>query len=341
MQFEHNEEQAMIRESVAAFARDRVREQAMRHNEHGGTFEPEIRALGELGLLGVLVPESLGGVDLGASELVIALRELAMADAGLAAVVAQHNAAAIGWLLTAKDDHRERIEELASGAKLACCGHVTGPTIGGMYADVLVVGGVEVTVRELNDADRTPFDMLGLRTAGAARLAFSDDPPNTLSPSADLTTTAAYKRVNGLVRLATAAIALGIGQRALEEGVGYSLERVQFGKPIARFQALQWMTADAATDLTAAELLLNKAAWLYDQGRAFEDAAARCHHLCVRVARAAADRALQMHGGYGYTEDFPVERLYRDAYSLHALTGRTDAARIDVAMALASATAPR
>jgi alkylation response protein AidB-like acyl-CoA dehydrogenase len=338
MQFQPDEMQAMIRESVAAFTRDHVREQAMAWNEQPGRDEHSDAAaraltkLGELGLLGVLVPEEAGGAGMGALELAVALEELAVGDAGLAAAVAMHNAGALGWLMRAGDSHKQLIAELATGAKIGCAGHVSGPTIGAKMADVLVLPGAPSQVVDLR-ADGVvvePFAMLGLRMGGAARVVFEGAEPEPAASDDK-------EQVNGLVRIAAAAIAVGIGSRALQAGVQYSLQRQQFGKPIARFQALQWMTADAATELETARLLTRRAAWLHDAGKPFADAAARACHLSTNHARKITDRALQMHGGYGYTEDFPVERLYRDAYSLHALTGRTDLAKIEIAQSLARA----
>lgn len=330
MHFGFDETQSMIRESVAAFARDQVREQAMSWNEKGGSAVEAARALGELGLLGILTPEQHGGAELGATELVIALEELARADAGLAAIVATHNVMALCPLLKTPGDFVDIIEALASGNKLGCGAVTPGAVIGAAHADVFVSGGTPTRAVDLTNHEVTPVTMLGLRTCGAGKL-------DELLIQDELDATSPY--IIGLARLSTAAIAIGITTRALEAGVTYSMERKQFGKPVGRFQPLQWMTADAATELSAARLLLHKAAWAHDCGKKFEDTAARASQLAVRYCRATTDRALQMHGGYGYTEDFVVERLYRDAYTLHALAGRTDEARIAVAQALAATAA--
>ncbi len=330
MRLQLDEIQSMIRESVATFVRDRVREQAMVWNEQGATIQEQVRALGQLGLLGVLVPEQLGGAGMGAMELVVAVEQLAIGDGGLAAVVAEHNAAALGWLMRDSGAHRELIGALSCGEKIGCAWRETGPIIAAQYADIMVVAGQPT--RAVTMSERTeisPVTMLGLRTAGAGEVTFAHERTPQPDPSD-------AKHVAALVQLTTAAVAVGIGARALQEGVCYSLERTQFGKPIGRFQALQWMTADAAVELNAAKLLLHKAAWLHDKGEPFMDAAARCHHIAVRYVRNITDRALQMHGGYGFTEDYPVERLYRDAYSLHAMADRTDLSRMSVADSLAA-----
>ena len=328
MRFGLDETQAMIRDAVAAFTRDQVLQQAMAWNEGHKLHEvpARLRDLGELGLLGVLAPESKDGAGMGAVELAVVLQELAKADAGLAAAAAVHNVGGVATLLEDEQADDETVRALASGALIGCAGDPDGIVIGAAHADVLVTGPAPTGVIKLAELEVQGEPTLGLRTCGSARVS-GEIAASTGAHRALGTTTA-------LLRLSTAAIAVGIGRRALQAGVQYTLERRQFGKPIARFQALQWMTADAATELEATSLLVHKAAWLHDAGKPFEDAAARAYHVAIRHARSITDKALQMHGGYGYTEDFPVERLYRDAYSLHALAGRSDTARIEVATAL-------
>jgi len=113
-------------------------------------------------------------------------------------------------------------------------------------------------------------------------------------------------------RIGIGAMALGLGQAALEAAVKYAKERVQFGQPIANFQAIQWMIADMATELEAARLLVYRAAWLKDQGVRFTKEAAMAKLYASEAAERACYKALQIHGGYGYTREYPVERFYRD-----------------------------
>jgi butyryl-CoA dehydrogenase len=113
-------------------------------------------------------------------------------------------------------------------------------------------------------------------------------------------------------RISIAAMALGLGQAALDAAIGYSKERVQFGQPIANFQAIQWMLADSATGIEAARLLTYQAACLKDKGVRFTKEAAMAKLLAALAAEKACFNAIQIHGGYGYTRDYPVERYYRD-----------------------------
>ncbi|MCG2767742.1 MAG: acyl-CoA dehydrogenase [Chloroflexota bacterium] len=113
-------------------------------------------------------------------------------------------------------------------------------------------------------------------------------------------------------RISIAAMALGLGQVALDAAITYSKERVQFGQPIANFQAIQWMIADSATELEAARLLTYQAAYLKDKGVRFTREAAMAKLFAALAAEKACFNAVQIHGGYGYSRDYPVERYYRD-----------------------------
>ena len=113
-------------------------------------------------------------------------------------------------------------------------------------------------------------------------------------------------------RISIGAMALGLAQAAFDEATRYSKERVQFGQPIARFQAIQWMIADMATEIDAARMMIYRAAAMKDAGRPFTKEAAMAKLYASEVAERAAFKAVQIHGGYGYSREYPVERIYRD-----------------------------
>jgi butyryl-CoA dehydrogenase len=113
-------------------------------------------------------------------------------------------------------------------------------------------------------------------------------------------------------RVAIAAMATGLAQGAFERAVAYAKERVQFGKPIAKFQAVQWMIADVATEIEAARLMVQRAAWLREQGERFDKEAAMAKLFATEMSERACYKAIQIHGGYGYTQEYEVERMYRD-----------------------------
>ena len=113
-------------------------------------------------------------------------------------------------------------------------------------------------------------------------------------------------------RISIGALSVGLAQAALEEAVRYAKERVAFGKPIAEHQAIQWMIADMATEIEAARTLVYRAAWLKDQGKPFTKEAAMAKLFASEAAERAAFKAIQIHGSYGYSTEYPVERIYRD-----------------------------
>jgi len=156
-------------------------------------------------------------------------------------------------------------------------------------------------------------DKLGLRASVTSELFFEDcrvPRENLLGRPGD-----GYKQFLATLdggRISIAAMALGLGQAALDAAVAYSKERTQFGQPIAGFQAIQWMLADSATEIEAARLLTHRAACLKDKRVRFTKEAAMAKLLAALAAEKTCFNAIQIHGGYGYTRDYPVERYYRD-----------------------------
>ena len=132
-------------------------------------------------------------------------------------------------------------------------------------------------------------------------------------------------------RISIAAMALGLGYGALDAAGTYAKDRKQFGKPIATFQAIQWMLADSKTELDAAELLTYRAAWLADQGRPYSKEASMAKLYASEAASRACNRAIQVHGGYGYTREFPVERHLRDAKICEIGEGTSEVQRMIIA----------
>ena len=114
-------------------------------------------------------------------------------------------------------------------------------------------------------------------------------------------------------RIGIGALAVGIARGALDQALSYAQNRHQFGQPIANFQAVQWMLADSAVEIDAARLLVQRAAWLKDQGGEVGMASAMAKLYASETAVRVSNRALQIHGGYGYIKDYPIERIYRDA----------------------------
>jgi alkylation response protein AidB-like acyl-CoA dehydrogenase len=135
-------------------------------------------------------------------------------------------------------------------------------------------------------------------------------------------------------RVGIAAMAVGLGRGALEESVKYARQRVQFGVPLAQHQAIQMMIADMATELDAARLLVRRAAWLQDQGQRTPRESSVAKLYAAQVAMRACDTAIQIHGGYGYTREFPVERYLRDCKLCEIGEGTNEVQRMIVARQL-------
>lgn len=132
-------------------------------------------------------------------------------------------------------------------------------------------------------------------------------------------------------RISIGALGAGIARGALEESRAYSLDRAQFGKPISEFQAIQWMLADMATECDAARLLVRRASWLCDAGEPFGLEASMAKLVASEAAVKGSMKAIQIHGGYGYTREFPVERYLRDAKLLEIGEGTSEIQRLVIA----------
>jgi alkylation response protein AidB-like acyl-CoA dehydrogenase len=135
-------------------------------------------------------------------------------------------------------------------------------------------------------------------------------------------------------RIGIAAQAVGIAQAAYEAARAYALERRQFGRAIAEFQAIQWKLADMATEIDAARLLVHRAAWLKGQGKPHTEAGAKAKLFASEVARRQTAEAIQVLGGYGYTKEFPVERYYRDAKITEIYEGTSEIQRLVIARSI-------
>jgi short-chain 2-methylacyl-CoA dehydrogenase len=143
-----------------------------------------------------------------------------------------------------------------------------------------------------------------------------------------------FLQVLDIGRIGVAAMGVGLAQGALDQALAYAKERRAFGKPISKFQAIQAKLADMATEIAAARLLTYQAAWLKDQRRPFSLVAAQAKLKTGRLAVKAADEAVQIHGGYGYIEEYPVCRFYRDAKILTIGEGTDEVQQMVIARAL-------
>jgi len=179
-------------------------------------------------------------------------------------------------------------------------------------------------------------DLCGMRANPVAALIMNDCPvprKNLLGRSGDGIRMALQTLDVG--RVGIAAQALGIAQGSLDASVEYAAQRRQFKSPILQFQSVQNMLADTATELDAARLLVYRAAWLRDSGAAFSDASAKAKLYASELATRAASRGVQIHGGYGYSKSYPIERYWRDARITEIYEGTSEMQRLVIARGLA------
>jgi alkylation response protein AidB-like acyl-CoA dehydrogenase len=374
MQFSPNEQQRMIRDGVRKFAEGTLKSGATARDAAGTTAPELLKQLAALGVFGLSADEAHGGLGLDLVAAVLAIEELAAADAGLALLVVQQQLVSMAFLarVASTPRHTEWLQGLAQGDPLCAWLHgedtlhrdadtvatraektATGWRLNGLKPDVFGAALARVAiVTAQTDAGLTAFalqmdtagvtlsaptDPLGLRSAGLATLTLE----NVEIPEHDLLGTlggAAPHVSHTLVRarLGVAAIAVGLAREALRLGGRYALDRQQFGKPIAQFQAIQWQVANSAVELDLARLLLHRAAWAVDIGKNAESATRMARLTATEMATRVTDRAIQMHGGYGYTREFTVERLFRDAWTLDGLFGSPGLQRVRLARLLAA-----
>jgi short-chain 2-methylacyl-CoA dehydrogenase len=180
-----------------------------------------------------------------------------------------------------------------------------------------------------------PLKKMGWRSSDTRELTFSDcrvPQENLLGPRG-----AGFRQFLEILdggRISVAALGLGMAQGAFEMALRYAQQREQFGRPIGKFQAVQFKLADMATEIEAGRNLVYKAAWLKDRGRAFAQQAAIAKLYTGELARRACNESLQIHGGYGFMDEYPISRFYRDAKVLEIGEGTNEVQRLVIARGL-------
>ncbi len=375
MDLELSEEQKMVIDGARKFAEKELAP-GMEERDHKGEFNLEaFKKLGELGYLGMTVPEGYGGAELGAVAYVGALMEFSKADNGLTVAVSVQNSLVNDALMMFGNEEQKKayLPKLASGEWVGCFSLTeadAGSDPAGVRAtavrdgDHFVLNGAKTFVSNGGYADLvigffstdrekgargisailvpkgTPGftvgkheNKMGIRTSNTAELIFSD----CRVPAANLL----GQENKGLgIALATldcgrigiAAQAVGLAEGALEEAVRYAKERVQFGKPIAELQAVQFMLADMATEVEVAKAMLYRVAWMKDKAdRKFTAEASMIKLFASEMAHRVCHKALQVHGGYGYMKEYKIERLYRDQRITEIYEGTSEIQRLVIA----------
>lgn len=356
MNFGYTETQKMIAASIRDFAAQHILPHVMDWDEQQVFPIDLFRKIGEMGFMGILVPEQYGGSGLGYHEYILILEELSKVDGSIGLSVAAHNSLCTGHILQFGNAAQKEkwLPKLATGEWIGAWGlteHNTGSDAGGMSTtavkdgDYYVLNGAKnfithgisgdvavVVVRTGEKGDShgmTAFvvekgtegftsgkkeDKLGMRASETSELIFSNCRVHKDAILGEVGEgfVQSMKILDG-GRISIGALSLGIAKGAYEAALKYSKERVQFGKPISSFQGISFKLADMATEIEASELLVHKAAFLKNNEQPMTKIGAMAKmyasECCVRVA----NEAVQIHGGYGYTKDFPVEKFYRDS----------------------------
>ena len=372
MNFDLDQEHELVRSTVRDFAEQRVAPVAEELDRESRFPYDLVGELGELGLMGMTIPQEYGGAGADTVSYALAIEELTRIDSSVAITVAAHHS--LGTLpifyYGTEEQKQQWLPELASGKKLAAFG-LTEPGAGSdagatrTRADLRegewVVNGskifitnagtditacVTITAQTGDDEISNiivpngtpgyeiskPMKKLGWRASDTRELSFKD----TAVPEANLLGPQGkgfqqFLEILDGGRISVAAMGVGLAQGAYDLAYEYAQERQQFGKSIARFQAVQFKLADMATELEAGRNLVYKAAWLKDQGRDFALAAAQAKLYTGELSNRAVNWALQIHGGYGYMDEYAISRLYRDQKILEIGEGTNEVQRMVIA----------
>lgn len=377
--FELSEDQRMIRDMARDFARREIAPHAQAWEKAGWIDDALVAQMGELGLLGMVVPEEWGGSYIDYVAYALAVEEISAGDGATGALMSIHNSVGCGPVLNygSQAQKDEWLAELASGRAIGCFA-LTEPQAGSeahnlrtraelvdgqwvlngskqfcsnakraKLAIVFAVTDPDLGKKGLS-AFLVPTDTpgfaversehkMGIRASDTCAVSLSD----CRIPQANLL----GERGKGLAialsnleggRIGIGAQALGIARAAFEAALLYARERVQFGKPIAEHQSIANMLADMQTQLNAARLLILHAARLKTAGLPCLSEASQAKLFASEMAEKVCSQAVQIHGGYGYLEDYPVERYYRDARITQIYEGSSEIQRLLIARELAN-----
>ena len=371
-------EQEMIRDSIRAFAQEQLAPYAAQWDrEH--TFPAEaLKGLGELGALGMVVPEQWGGAGLDYLSLVLAIEEIAAGDGATSTIVSVQNSLACGITMKyGSDAHKEKwLKPLAKGEMLGCfC--LTEPHTGSDAAairttavrdgDEWVINGEKQFITTGKHAKVAIVFAVTDKTAGRKGIScflvptsapgyivsrLEDKMGQHASDTAQITFENCRVPASALMgkegegykialsnleagRIGIAAQSVGMARAAFEAAVKYAKERVTFGKPIIEHQAINFKLADMATLVDAARLMVWRAASLKDAGKPCLKEASMAKMFASEAAEKVCSDAIQVHGGYGYVSDFPVERIYRDVRVCQIYEGANEIQRLVIGRAIA------
>ena len=371
------EEQTMVRDMARAFAQDRLAPTAAERDRSGAFPKAELAEMGELGLMGMLVPEEHGGAATDHVAYALAIEEIAAGDGAVSTIMSVHNS--VGCMPILKfgtDAQKDRfLKAMARGEMLgAFC--LTEPQAGsdasaiktrarrdgdcwvlngtkqfitsGSQADVAIVFAVTdpAAGKKGLSAFIVPTDApgyqvarteekLGQHCSDTCQIVFEDCrvPADLMLGAEGAGYKVALANLEG-GRIGIASQSVGMARAAFDHAVRYAQERQSMGVPIVQHQAVAFRLADMATRVEAARQLVLHAASLRDAGVPCMKEAAMAKLFASEMAEKVCSDAIQIHGGYGYLNDFPVERIYRDVRVCQIYEGTSDIQRLVISRAL-------
>ncbi len=374
MNFELTEEQKMIRDLARDFAKNEIAPIAAELDETGQFPVENVKKMGELGLMGIEVPQEYGGGGLDCVSYVLAMEEISKADAAHGTIMSVNNSLVCYGLKTfgTEEQKQKFLVPLASGKKLGAYS-LTEPQSGsdagnmktravpdgdqyvingrkswvssGPYADYIIL--FAATNPELKhrgtacfvvDTKQPGFELgkiepkLGIRASATCECTYENyrlPAGNRIGKDGE-----GFKIAMSILdagRIGIASQALGIAQAAYEASVAYAQERSAFGQHIAEFQAIQFMIADMALRIEAARMLIYNAAVKKDRHERFTREASMAKLYASETAMWVTTKAIQIHGGIGYSKELPVERYFRDAKITEIYEGTSEIQRLVIA----------
>lgn len=374
MNFQFSEEQELIAASARDFAEQYIRPHIMEWDESQHFPKDVLQKAGEMGFMGIFIPEEYGGSGLGYHEYAAIIEEIAKVDPSIGLSIAAHNSLCTGHIYYFGNEKQKKkwLPKLASGEWIGAWGlteHNTGSDAGGMNTTAIkdgdyyilngsknfithgISGHIAVVIARTGEKGDshgmsafviekgTPGfssgkkeDKLGMRASETAELIFDNcriHKDNLLGQEGE-GFIQSLKILDG-GRISIAALSQGISKGAYEAALKYSKERVQFGKPISSFQGISFKLSDMATEIQASELLIHKAASMKNNGEKVTTMGAMAKmyasEACVRIS----NEAVQIHGGYGYIKEYPVEKFYRDSKLCTIGEGTTEIQKLVIA----------
>jgi butyryl-CoA dehydrogenase len=371
MAFALNDEQLMIQAMVREFARKVLAVTAAERDRTKAFPAENLKEMGKLGLMGMMVPMAYGGEGVDTLGYVAALAEVAYACAATAVVMSVHNSIVCESILRfgTEDQKQKYLKPLATGRRIGAFA-LTEPHAGsdpvsqsttavrdkgtyiingskrftttGKNSGLVIVTaktdeglrhkGISAFLVEKNTPGLVvgrEEEKMGLRASDTTDLIFEDcrvPEENRLGREGDGFKIAMTALDGG--RIGIAAQSVGVAQAAYDATIKYVKQREQFGRKISKFQGLRWTIADMATEIEAARQLMYVAAAMKDRGEKFTAQASMAKLFASEMVNRVTAKAIQLHGGYGFTQDYPVERYYRDARVFTIYEGTSEIQRV-------------